>query len=85
MMGTWDREYRQKVLSVLGGHRWQAVDVHRCGVSAHRDENPVTIILSVFDAEDDVWWTDVIPAIREACNYDLEVRLQQGEYLLAMD
>ena len=72
----WEETHMNTVLRMIDGLEWQTVDVFHCGTAVEKDDCPVTVIISAWDATSDVWWEHVLPSIRAECG--LEVRLLQA-------
>ncbi|PGH16505.1 hypothetical protein AJ80_05190 [Polytolypa hystricis UAMH7299] len=77
----WEETQKERVLRMIDDLEWQTVDVFHCGTAIEKDECPVTVIISAWDATSDVWWEHVLPHIRAECG--LEVRLLQASSMQA--
>ncbi|KAK2748870.1 hypothetical protein FQN55_004012 [Onygenales sp. PD_40] len=64
IVDLWNEFYMEKVLAVIKNTAWQSVNVFHCGFGATREECPVTLIIRAWDAEQEVWWSEIIPTLR---------------------
>src|SRR5436190_4378165 len=82
ILKLWDDHHRAKVHSIIEGTCWQSLNLFHCGLAETREECPVTIIISAWDADNDFWWDKIIPDIKSACT--LNVWLLQAQNLESM-
>ncbi|KAK2803940.1 hypothetical protein FQN51_002827 [Onygenales sp. PD_10] len=81
----WQSVYREKVLDAIQDTLWQSVNVFHCGFGSSRSRTgcPLTIIIHAWDADDDIWWTTIIPRLTSMCPF--QVRLQGAQDIYAVD
>lgn len=83
IVNLWSSYYKAKIINTIKDTAWQAVNVFHCGHGTKREHCPITVIISAWDAQQDVWWERLLPAIRAF--WPMAVQLQGGQNLRGAD
>jgi hypothetical protein len=78
----WETHLRRKVLDILkdSGKPWSTLDVWRRGTTEKSEECKPTVVVSApAAAEDDEWWSIILPRIGSSCTTHLNVELIYSE------
>jgi len=64
----------EKVFETIKNKKWLSVDILHCGLRDPVGHSP-TVVISAQDADDEDWWTNIIPIVRsKAPGFDVELR-----------
>ncbi|PGH04336.1 hypothetical protein AJ79_07116 [Helicocarpus griseus UAMH5409] len=85
LVAIWEQHYRKKVHSVLKDTLRQSINVFNRGPGLTIDECPKTLVVHVWDANNEYWWARIVPALEEACERKLQVEILQAEELFSSE
>lgn len=83
IVSDWTNNFKEQIMSVIRKGNWQTVDVFHRGWSSKRDECPITLVVTAWDADHDHWWNDLLPKVKELWPH--EVELQSAVLLSTLD